>query len=145
MRLDREIRIEASPEALYDLVMDPSRLREWVTIHQALKSAPNGLLERGSQLVQRLHVAGTSFDVHWTVLEATRPDYVLWEGTGPWGSRASTTYTLRRQGEATVFGYSNEYRLPGGPFGEIASRVLSPASGREADLSLAQLKTLAEA
>ena len=48
MRVERSIEIDAPAERIYDVVMDPHRLEDWVTIHVGLKSAPSGGLERGS-------------------------------------------------------------------------------------------------
>jgi carbon monoxide dehydrogenase subunit G len=145
MKLQRTIAIQATPEAVYDLLMDPTRLGDWVTIQQSLKDPPAGPLKQGSYITQRLRVAGTSFDVRWKVLEARRPEHVVWEGRGPWGSQARTIYDLQPGGnQTTVFCYENEYKIPGGPLGELAGRALKTASGHEADLSLDQFKRLVE-
>ena len=42
MRVERKIEIAAPAEQIYDLVMDPHRLEDWVTIHAGLKDAPRG-------------------------------------------------------------------------------------------------------
>ena len=33
MKVERDIRIDAPPERVYEVVMDPRRLEDWVTIH----------------------------------------------------------------------------------------------------------------
>ena len=144
MKVEREIEIAASPEAIYDVVMDPARLGEWVTIHAGLKDAPNAELRQGSHLTQCLKVAGQRFDVRWTVAEAKRPSRVVWEGKGPVRSRARTVYELHGNRNGTRFSYLNEYTLPGGPLGRLGGRVTGPASAREAERTLRQLKALVE-
>ena len=47
MKIERSIVIAAPPDAVYDLVMDPSRLGDWVTVHEELLHAPNGVLDKG--------------------------------------------------------------------------------------------------
>ena len=36
MKVERTVEVAAPPERLYDVVMDPSRLKDWVTIHDHL-------------------------------------------------------------------------------------------------------------
>jgi carbon monoxide dehydrogenase subunit G len=145
MRVERSIEIGAPPDRVYQVVMDPRRLGEWVTIHVGLKSAPPGDLERGSQLVQCLRLAGRRFDVHWDVVAADRPSHVVWEGRGPVNSRAKVVYEIHPHGDdRTGFHYMNEYTLPGGPLGRIAGGALRGIAEREAERTLERLKGLVE-
>jgi uncharacterized protein YndB with AHSA1/START domain len=144
-KLQREIDIQAPPEAVYDVVTDPDCLGDWVTIQEELEQAPEGDLEPGSELRQRCKVAGTRFHLSWKVVEADRPKRVVWEGHGPMGSRAKAVYGFSRDGDGgTRFSYLNEFGLPGGPAGRLAGRAVAAASGREADRTLKRLKELVE-
>ncbi len=69
MRVERRTRIAAPPKLVYDVVMDPARLEDWVTIHHHLEDAPSGRLKQGSKLTQCLKLAGRRFKVLWTVVE----------------------------------------------------------------------------
>ena len=40
MRVERTTHIAAPPQAVYDVVMDPQRLEDWVTVHHQLEDAP---------------------------------------------------------------------------------------------------------
>ena len=144
-KLEREIEIEASPDRVYDVLADPRSLGDWVTIQEELEEAPEGDLEPGARLRQRMKVAGRRFHLSWTVIEAKRPERIVWEGRGPMGSKAKATYQLSADGGGTRFSYCNEYGLPGGPAGRLASRAILAASGREADRTLKRLKRLVEA
>ena len=145
MRVERTIEIEAPPERVYDLVMDPKRLGEWVTIHAGLKQSPDGDLRKGSELIQSLKLAGRRFDVHWEVVQAEKPKRVVWEGKGPVHSRAKVVYDLDADGDGkTCFSYMNEYSMPGGPLGRIAGGVLKHTAERESERTLEQLKRLVE-
>ncbi len=144
-KLEREIEIAASPERVYDVVADPSCLADWVTIQEELEERPEGGLEAGSQLRQRMKVAGRRFHLSWTVIEADRPSRIVWEGKGPMGSRAKAIYELSSNGDGgTRFSYLNDFALPGGPAGRLAGRAVVAASGREADRTLRRLKKLVE-
>jgi uncharacterized protein YndB with AHSA1/START domain len=140
------IDIDAAPERVYDLVLDPSCLDEWVTIHRRLNSRDAGPPHEGFEMNQTLCLRGANFKVHWTLTEADRPDRATWEGHGPAHSYARTSYALRPvDGGKTQFQYENEFKAPGGFLGAAASRMLiGGVPQREANRSLQQLKALLE-
>jgi carbon monoxide dehydrogenase subunit G len=145
VKVERATDIAASPEQVYEVVMDPRRLEDWVSVHQSLVEAPNGELKEGSELVQCLKLAGRKFNVHWEVVEDDCPNRVVWEGKGPVHSHARVIYQFERNGDGgTRFSYLNQYDLPGGPLGKLAGRSVSGIARKEADKSLARLKDLLE-
>jgi carbon monoxide dehydrogenase subunit G len=139
-------RIEAPVEQVWEVVMDPQRLEQWVTIHRRLGRVSSGPLGKGSTMAQTLHMRGFNFHVNWTLVECDPPNLAQWEGTGPAHSRARTRYELHSAGEnATEFEYFNDFSTPGGRLGQVASRVIvGDASEREAHSSLVRLKRLIE-
>lgn len=145
-RLERQIDIDAPRDRVYDILLDPDCLGEWVTIQEELEEAPeNRDLKPGDTLRQRMKVAGQRFRLEWTVVESDRPSRVIWEGRGPMGSKAKAVYELAENGDGgTRFSYMNEYGLPGGFAGRLAARAVLKASGREADRTLERLKALVE-
>ena len=145
-KLEREIEIGAPRERVYEVLTDPECLGEWVTIQEELEEAPEGRdLEKGDTLRQRMKVAGQRFKLSWTVVEAERPSRVVWEGSGPVGSKARAVYELTDTGGGgTRFSYTNQYDMPGGLAGKLAGRAIMKASGPEADRSLERLKALVE-
>jgi uncharacterized protein YndB with AHSA1/START domain len=145
MRVERQTEIAAPPDRVYRVVMDPTRLEEWVTIHHDLDDAPPVRLERHSQLGQTLKLAGRKFHVDWTVVENDPCRRVVWEGRGPVRSRARVVYEFEQNGlGGTRFAYTNEYDLPGGVIGRLAGRSLARMTAKELDGSLARLKRLVE-
>ena len=56
-----EIEIEAPPEDVYAVMMDPGRLGEWVTIHRDVSGAPDPPLSDGDSFEQMMALAGKSF------------------------------------------------------------------------------------
>lgn len=144
-KLEREIHIDATAEAVYDKLTDPDCLGEWVTVHDEMEEAPDRNVEPGDTLVQRMKVAGQKFRITWHVDEAERPSRVVWTGKGPLGTKAKATYEIESlNGDGCTFSYTNEYDLPGGPAGKLAGKAVIGASGGEADKSLERLKRLIE-
>jgi carbon monoxide dehydrogenase subunit G len=144
MRVERSIEIAAPPQSVYEVIMNPVCLAEWVTIHVALEDAPVGQLERGSRLTQRLQLAGRGFTVRWEVVENDPARKVVWEGQGPMRSHAGVTYELSPSALGTRFSYTNEFSLPGGPLGRFAGPVVRRVTAGELDQSLGRLKALVE-
>lgn len=143
MKMEQTIEIDAPPERVREVVMDPEKLADWVTIHHHLESAHDGSLEKGEELVQCLKVAGQKFKVRWKVTEAGS-DRIEWTGKGPMGSKARVIYDLEEHNGGTRFCYLNEYAAPGGPVGALAVRAVSGKAKSESKKSLERLKKLLE-
>jgi uncharacterized protein YndB with AHSA1/START domain len=140
------IDIDAPPERVYAVMLDPARLHEWVTIHRKLHHVDEGTPRKGFHMDQTLSLRHAPFKVHWTLTEADQPHAATWEGRGPAGSYARTSYRLRPgPGGGTRFEYENEFKAPGGILGKAASRVIvGGVPEREANRSLENLKALLE-
>jgi len=122
------------------MVMDPSRLGDWVTIHRRLISADAGTPRLGFRMEQQIHLRGVSLDVHWKLVECRPAELAVWEGRGPARSRARTEYALHREDGGTRFDYRNEFRPPLGPVGALVSRALvGGIPEREANRTLERL------
>lgn len=139
-------KIDAPIERVWETIMDPTRLEQWVTIHRALKNVSDGPLRSGSTMDQVMHFRGISFTVHWTLVDVNEPTHAEWDGRGPAHSRAKIRYELSPTDDSsTDFEYFNEFTPPGGRLGVVASRVIvGAASEREANRTLQQLKHLLE-
>jgi carbon monoxide dehydrogenase subunit G len=144
VKVERSIEIAATPERLYEVIMNPHCLEQWVTIHSSLEKAPAGALTQGARLTQKLELAGRCFTVHWTVVENDPARRVVWEGQGPMRSHAGVTYELEPLAGRTRFSYTNEFSLPGGPLGRFAGPVIRRVTAGEVDRSLSRLKALVE-
>ena len=141
-----EIVINAPIEKVWETIMDPRRLEDWVTIHKSVENFPRPPLKRGATMDQAMSVRGITFRVHWRLAELDPPHIARWEGGGPAHSDAFIRYELSSAGDAqTTFRYTNEFHPPGGRLGSVAGRLIVGAtSEREARNSLLRLKTLLE-
>jgi uncharacterized protein YndB with AHSA1/START domain len=141
-----DINIKAPPEKVWEMVMDPHRLKEWVSIHRKLDSVDPGPPHTGMQMRQTLSLRGTHFHVSWELDECKPCETAVWKGRGPMRSHARTEYHLSADGDGgTDFHYVNEFKAPGGVVGKTASSVLvGGLPKREAQRSLQALKQLLE-
>ena len=133
------IDIAAPPEQVWDVVMDPTRLGEWVTIHRKLVSHSDSAME------QVLCIHHINFHVNWELVRSEKPNRAEWHGRGPARSKAETEYNLTAVDGGTRFEYRNEFKAPLGPLGAAASRALvGGVPKREAEATLRKLKALLE-
>ncbi|MGI8715527.1 MAG: SRPBCC family protein [Solirubrobacteraceae bacterium] len=142
-----EITINAPIERVWETVMDPARLGDWVTIHKSVTDVSQQPLRKGATMDQTMQVRGLTFRVHWQLVSVDAPHTAQWEGGGPAHSNALIRYELFSAGDGqTTFRYINEFHPPGGRLGNIAGRMIVGAtSEREAKSSLSRLKALLEA
>ena len=139
------VEIEAPIERVWELVMDPDRLGEWVTIHDSVSDVPAGDLETGSRFRQKMKLKGVPLKVRWEVVECEAPKRARWSGEAAAGAKAEIVYDLSQKDGVTTFDYQNEFELPAGKAGKLAGRAFNAMSGdREAGKSLAKLKELLE-
>jgi hypothetical protein len=139
------IDIAAKREDVWNVVMDPGCLDDWVTIHRKLLYADGGPLRVGYAMDQRIHLRGVSLEVHWKLVEYEAETKAVWEGRGPARSRACTEYLLSDERGSTHFDYRNEFHPPLGPVGALVGRALvGGIPEREAKRSLALLRAYVE-
>lgn len=140
------IDIDAPVQEVWDTVMDPGRMREWVTIVDRIDHVDRGPLRPGFRMSQTLHLRGVPFKVHWKLEELDAPRYARWEGAGPARAKAVTENRLSERDGHTHFNYRNEFRTPFGPLGAAASRVMMGGiPEKEANASLRRLREILEA
>jgi carbon monoxide dehydrogenase subunit G len=143
--VEASILIAASPADVWKVVMDPSRLQEWVTIHRRLVHADEGPPRVGYRMDQQVHLRGVSLEVHWELVQCKPAALAVWEGRGPARSHAHSEYVLQAHDRGTRFDYRNDFRTPLGPVGALVSRALvGGVSEREANRTLERLRAYVE-
>jgi len=139
------IDIAVPPEQVWEMVMDPGRLDEWVTLHRKLLYADRGPPRVGYKMDQQLHLRGVNLEVHWQLVDCSPGERAVWQGRGPARSRAQTQYLLHAVDGGTRFDYRNEFRAPLGPVGALVSRALIGGMPvREAKRTLERLRAQLE-
>lgn len=143
-RVSAVIHIDASPQEVWDVATDVRRMDRWVSIHHGFPEGTPEELTEGSRFKQTIRVAGVTFQVEWTATEIDGPGKLTWEGIGPAGTSAHTSYALEAEDGGTRFTFENEFTLPAGRIGKAAGKVVAGQARRQADDSLKKLKTLIE-
>jgi uncharacterized protein YndB with AHSA1/START domain len=134
--------IAVEPANVWEMVMDPDRLSEWVTIHRRLVHADDGPTRVGYEMDQQIHLRGVSLEVHWKLVECRLNELAVWQGRGPARSSARSEYILTPERDGTRFDYRNDFRAPLGPVGALVSRALvGGLPEREAKRTLDRLRT----
>lgn len=136
------IEVDAPREQVLAYMLDPDHLGEWVSIHRKVNSSDDGRPREGFCMEQTLCIRHANFRVKWTLTEYAPPERATWEGRGPAGSHARTSYLLREAGkDRTSISYENEFTAPGGFLGKAASRALmGGVPEREANRTLEALR-----
>jgi carbon monoxide dehydrogenase subunit G len=135
--------ILATPEQVWETVMDPQRLGEWVTIHRGLGHTDPGPPRVGYEMDQHIHLRGVNLEVHWQLAQCQPCRLAVWQGRGPARSKARIEYALHPESGGTRFDYRNDFRPPLGPIGALASRALvGGIPEREARRTLDRLSEL---
>ena len=139
------IDIAAPMQDVWDCVMDPNLMSEWVTIVDRIDHVDPGPLRPGFEMSQTLHLRGVPFKVHWRLEALDAPRFARWEGRGPARSTAVTENRLVERDGLTHFDYRNEFRTGFGPLGAAASRVIvGGIPEKEANASLRRLRDILE-
>ncbi len=134
--------IAVEPANVWEMIMDPNRLSEWVTIHRRLVHADDGPARVGYAMDQQIHLRGVSLEVHWKLVDCRLNELAVWEGRGPARSSARSEYILSPERDGTRFDYRNDFRAPLGPLGALVSRALvGGMPEREAERTLDRLRT----
>lgn len=144
-RVSESIEIKASPKRVWEVVMDPARLGDWVSAHREISDAPETPLDPGDGFSQTLSVGGKSFTVRWKLVEVKAGEIAVWEAEGPKGTHADVRYELSESEDGgTCFDYVNDFSLPGGPLKAVAGSISGPPAKIAARKSLQDLKRLLE-
>jgi hypothetical protein len=140
-----ELFIDAPPERIWEVALDPARLGDWVTIHRSLGDHDDPPAFKGFHMSQTMTLRGVPLTVDWKLVRCEEPTYAEWAGKGPARSRATTSYRLTPKDGGTLFAYYNEFKTPLGPLGAVAQRAIAgdmPES--EAIASLERLRRICE-
>lgn len=139
--VETSVEVAASPEQVWSVVTDPSRLGEWQQPHLGFVGEAPSALDAGTGFQQRVTVMGMPNEIAWTVAAAEAPATLVLRGTGPMNIQVGNTYSLAPSGSGTTLTLA--YSFTGAVLAAVEGQ-LTRAAKAEQEASLAQLKALVE-
>ncbi|MGD0981993.1 MAG: SRPBCC family protein [Solirubrobacteraceae bacterium] len=140
--VQRNIRVNASPEATMALLSDASRWPDWYPGMTEIKiDAP--FPEAGGKVVFKVKSAGMSMPITETVLDYQPGKLQLFQMDGMLSGRAR--WELTPEGDGTRLTTTFDYALPGGVFGKIADAlIVRRLNAKSLEDGLSNFKALVE-
>jgi acyl-CoA synthetase (AMP-forming)/AMP-acid ligase II/carbon monoxide dehydrogenase subunit G len=139
VRVEEQIRIDAPPEVVWDVITDPEtymRTLSGITRFDVEGSKQRGL---GARYSMRMHVGSAEVGGLVEVVEFDSPRDMAW--TSVMGLDHRVRWRLREQDDgSTKVTFRLSYQSPGSILGAIADYVSSPMVGRNLRESLENLK-----
>lgn len=139
-RLTRHI--DASPEHVYDALVDPATMKDWMDMHE-VRDLTGGLDVPGTRYTQ---VVGGPWRFRGEIIRAERPTVHEQAGRGPWGASFRMTASLSPGNGGTDLELETEYVVPFGAIGRLLDRLFIERQPRTiANRELDRLVALVEA
>ncbi|GAA4941394.1 type II toxin-antitoxin system Rv0910 family toxin [Actinoplanes utahensis] len=123
------VRVEATAEQVYAVLVDPERMPDWVLQHAGWIDQPPAGFAEGVRFRQRIKMMGVPSEVRWTVTGVV-PDRAVWfEGTAPMGITVGfyLSVTPGDGGSVVRFDGGVEGGSADGPLGPMVARNLADA------------------
>ena len=140
----KELGIDATPESVFALLTDLSRLPDWSTVTLETHDPTPGPMRKGDTFKQTLRILGRKLETEWLVTELDAPHQVAYQATGPAGAQLEMRQTVKDAGGGSTVAFDVEYQLPGGFIGDLAEFIAGRRNEREVEHSMQNLKDLAE-
>jgi hypothetical protein len=142
-----EVNIDASTDAVWDVVAAARRLPEFSSTTVEMLDAPERLERKGQTFVQVVKVLGKRWTSKWTVLAIDPGSFLETEGTVARAVTFHLTQRLTSRGSDTsTLSLCIEYTVPGGSLGNLASKAGLVRRARvESSAILDGIKSAAEA
>ena len=142
--LSTTVRVDASPETVFDIVADPARTPEWQSLVAEMLDMSGRPAGVGASYVARYKVAGRRLETRFVVTAAERPTLLAVAGTTRGGWVGWTT-VIERAGDGSIVRAALEFELPGEIVGGLFGLLTANRVDRELRRTYANLKRLAEA
>jgi len=141
-----EIRIDATPQRVWELIGSTQRYAEWVVNTLAVTRVDSAVADEGVTYDERNRVIGPwTARSTWRVVSADPLRHTVHTGSGiPLAQDLRLECTLTRDGDATSYRHVISYRPALGPLGRLIDIVVAPSLRRDGRRTVQQLKALVE-
>ena len=137
--------VDAPIGRVFDLVVSPPRLAEWMTIVTRVHDAPEALDRPGATYHADLKVGGRRLTARWTVTKVVAPRLLRVMTDDDRDGRSTVWLTLTSIGEGTEIQLEVDYELPAAFLGQFTDRIfVQRGIARELRHSLMNLGAIAE-
>jgi uncharacterized protein YndB with AHSA1/START domain len=127
-RVEFDVVVDAPPEAVWEVISDPRRLPHWDRHIVRVEGVPAGGLRKGMRYSTEMRFLAFRSTIDGEVLEWDPPKRSAIRLTGL--LEATVTSTIEPlAGDRSLLEHVIDYRLRGGPLGEIAARSLARMGG----------------
>ena len=125
-RIHRTEHIQASPQAVWDLMCDIRRGPEWVTVMLEVLHVSEGPIGKGSSYRELSKVGPSKSETEWTITEFNPPKVQVHESRGK-ELQAVLTLRVEPDGEGARFTHQTEYKMMPGfrPLGWLLETVFA--------------------
>ena len=141
-----EIRIDAAPQRVWDLIGSTERYAEWVVNTLAVTRVDSPVADAGVTYDERNRVMGPwTARSSWRVRSADPPRHTIHEGSGiPLAQDLRLEITLAPDGDGTLYRHAISYAPALGALGRLIDAVVAPSLRRDGRRTVERLKALSE-
>jgi len=145
--IERSVEVKATPEKVWDVLVDVRRLPEVSRHTVAVKDAPERLTHEGERFTQTVMAVGKRFESEWSVVRLDPGKVLTIEGSVGFGVRYCLTESVEPAGSASSrLTVCIRYTLPFGPLGRVAAKLgVVRLATAEAQQVLSSIASIAEA
>lgn len=142
-----EIRIDAVPQRVWEVIGATERYAEWVVNTLAVTRVDSPVAETGVTYDERNRIMGPwTGRSSWRVLSSDPRRHTVHEGSGiPLARDLHLEITLTPDGDGTLYRHEISYRPALGTLGRLIDKVVAPSLRRDIRLTVERLKALVEA
>jgi uncharacterized protein YndB with AHSA1/START domain len=122
-KIHHEVRIEAPPERVWQLITDPQRLPEYNTTVIEVHDATGPLDQVGARYRTVSRVYGRRIEGPWEVTDVEPNRRLVTRGSAAGGGQVTLIQTLEPADGGSRAAVDIDYELPAGFIGEIANKL----------------------
>lgn len=144
-KIRSEIQIDAPPERVWEILVDPMRLPQFNATIVEVSGATGRLDEVGAKYQAVTKVYGRRIEGPWEVTEVVPLRRMVQRGSAAGGASAIVDGTLEPSDGGTRAAVEVDYQLPAGFLGDIANKLFVERSvERDVRHTMENLKALVE-
>ncbi|MEV0077702.1 SRPBCC family protein [Nocardia neocaledoniensis] len=132
--------IAAPQEKVWEVLANPARFEEWLTLHTKWKSEPPTELAVGSKMSEVLTIMGMANTIDFTVGTYEAPNSMSMSGVGMAGAKITFTLSVEAAGDSSKVTIVTEF-ISQMMVGAIAGAI-ERASTKEIEASLEKFQSL---